>query len=470
MKYLSLLFIAVLNLSASAVEKPNILWIFVEDLSPWMETYGDEVNAGKTPTLTAMSKNGVQFSRCFVPAPVCSSCRSAMITGVYQTTTGTHHHRSARDVKAPIYLPKGVKTLPQIFKANGYATFNQGKDDYNFTYDRSEHYTIGNPKKVRSLNQGIKGKGSWSEVPKGMPWFGQIQLKGGKANTKDLEDKVNPSTIKVPPYFPNEAMFREGWARHYDAVRVTDVDVKKIMDGLKKDGLLENTIVFFFSDHGSNSSLRHKQFCYEGGVHVPLIISGPGVAKNVERKEMISALDISATTLAMAGIELPGYLHGQDLFGKDYKQRDHVVSARDRCDFTYDRIRTVRTERYRYLKNFLTDRILLQSQYRDGQAVSKRLHELHKSGELGEIPEWAFFGKRPAEELYDLEKDPHQVNNLATDLAFAEELKKHRDLLNAWIKETGDQGEELESEAQRRATYKRWKERCVNPEYDFLKK
>lgn len=460
---------AILNISVRAAEKPNILWIFVEDLSPWMETYGDEVNAGKTPTLTAMSKNGVQFSRCYVPAPVCSACRSAMLTGVYQTTTGAHHHRSSRTAEAPIHFPKGIKTLPQIFKENGYATFNKGKDDYNFAYKRAEHYTIGNLKSKSGGYTG-KGNGSWTDVPKGMPWFGQIQLRGGKANTKKLKDKVDPSSMKVPPYFPNEEMFRKEWAHHYDTVRVTDVDVKKIMGGLKQDGLLENTIVFFFSDHGNNHSLRHKQFCYEGGVHVPLIISGPGVEKNRVRKEMISALDISATSLAMAGIDLPEYLHGKDLFAKDYQPRDHVISARDRCDYTIDRIRTVRTEKYRYLKNFLTDRVLMQPQYRDIQAPTKRLRELHKSGKLGKIPEWAFFGKRPAEELYDLEKDPHQVNNLAADPAYKVELKKHRDLLNSWIKETGDKGEQPESEEQLRATYKRWGNKCVNPEYDFLKK
>ena len=469
MKLLSILFLAVFHLSASAAEKPNILWVFVEDLSPWMETYGDEVNAGKTPALTAMSKNGVQFSRCFVPAPVCSACRSAMLTGVYQTTTGTHHHRSARTKEAPIYLPKGIKTLPQIFKENGYATFNKGKDDYNFTYKRGDHYTVGNVRQKQRGSAGKKGNSPWRDVPEGTPWFGQIQLRGGKANTKKLTDKVDPSKMKVPPYFPDEEMFRAEWAHHYDTVRVTDMDMKKIMDGLKKDGLLENTIVFFFSDHGNNHSLRHKQFCYEGGVHVPLIISGPGIDKNVERREMISALDISATTLALAGLELPKYLHGQDLFAKDYKQRDHVISARDRCDYTIDRIRTVRTEKYRYIKNFLTDRILLQPQYRDGQKPTKRLRELHASGELGKIPEWAFFGKRPAEELYDLEKDPHQVNNLAGDPAFAEELKKHRDLLNTWIKDTGDKGEQPEAEDQLRATFKRWGKRCVNPEFDVFK-
>ncbi len=464
MKYVTTLLIAIITLSVRAADRPNILWIFVEDLSPWMESYGDDVNAGKTPTLTKMSEDGVRFSRCFVPAPVCSACRSAMITGVYQTTTGFHHHRSARLVEAPIHLPEGIKTLPQIFKENGYATFNRGKDDYNFTYKRSEHYTVGS-----KIGHAINGKGSWTDVPEGMPWFGQIQLKGGKAKTTKMNDKVDPSKVTLPPYYPDEEIFRKEWAHHYDTVRFTDNDVKNIMDELKADGELENTVVFFFSDHGNNFSLRHKQFCYEGGLHVPLIITGPNVAKNTVRDEMISALDISATTLALADIELPTYLDGHNLFAKDYQKRDYVISARDRCDYTIDRIRTVRTEKYRYIKNFLTDRILLQPQYRDKKQSTILLRKLHESGKLGAIPEWAFFGERPAEELYDLEKDPHEVNNLAEDPAFSAELVRHRELLNTWIKETGDKGEEPESEAQLRAAYKRWGAKCVNPEFDFIK-
>lgn len=394
-----------------------------------------------------------------------------MITGVFQTTTGTHQHRSSRTEESEIYLPKNIKTLPQIFREHGYETFNKGKDDYNFVYQRDEHYSVKNPKPKSGKKNRFStkvGKADWTGVPKGKPWFGQIQLQGGKTGTKGLKDKVDPATMKVPPYFPDEKMFREGWAHHYNTVRVTDGHVQNIMRRLKDDGLLENTIVFFFSDHGNNHSLRHKQFCYEGGVHVPLIISGPGIPEKAVRQEMISALDISATTLALAGIELPDYLHGQDLFAEDYKKRDHVVSARDRCDYTIDRIRTVRTEKFRYIKNFLTDRVLLQPQYRDNRAPTKRLRELHASGKLGKIPDWAFFGKRPSEELYDMEKDPHQVNNLATDPKYVAELKRHRDILNTWIKETGDKGEQPESRKNLRAVYKRWGDKCVNPEFDVF--
>lgn len=450
---------------AQEAKKKNILWIYVEDLSPWLSAYGFEVNAGKTPTLDNMIENGTRFSRCYVPAPVCSACRSAMITGVYQTTTGTHQHRSSRTPESAIQLPKGIKTLPQLFIENGYATFNRGKDDYNFIYDRKKHYDVQKIEKGKK-----KDKAGWADVPEGKPWFGQIQLQGGKSNTRKFKDKVDPSTMKVPPYFPDEELFREKWAHHYDTMRVTDKDVSSIMQRLKDDGLLDNTVVFFFSDHGNNTSLRHKQFCYEGGVHVPLVISGPGIDKKVVRDELVSGLDISVTTLALAGIELPQYLHGKDLFAKDYKARDHVISARDRCDYTIDRIRTVRTEKYRYIKNFMTDRILLQPQYRDNRPTPKRLRELHAKGELGEIPEWAFFGKRPAEELYDMEKDPDQVKNLAGDPAFAEELKKHRTLLETWITETGDKGEMPESAAGLRPIFNQWGKACVNPEFDQFKK
>ena len=230
MKCLLVLLLTLVSLPASAADKPNILWIFCEDLSPWMESYGFPVNAGKTPTLDKLSKDGIRFSRCYVPAPVCSACRSAMITGVYQTTTGTHQHRSSRSPEAAIQLPAGIKTLPQIFIEHGYATFNKGKDDYNFVYNRKEHYSTDTqkPKPGKKGFYGKKGQADWTAVPKGQPWFGQIQLGGGKTNTRKLTDKVDPSTMKVPPYFPNEEIFRQEWAHHYETVRVTDGHVKEI--------------------------------------------------------------------------------------------------------------------------------------------------------------------------------------------------------------------------------------------------
>lgn len=458
------LLLAGLSLTASAATrpKPNILWIFIEDMSAWIDCYGDSVNQGKTPNIDALASRGVRFTRCYVPCPVCSPCRSAMITGAYQTTTGLHNHRSSRTPAGAIQLPQGVTTVPQLFRKNGYETFNAGKDDYNFVYRRSDLYSLA--LKKRDLT-------AWRKVPKNKPWFGQIQLAGGKSNPRKWKDKVDPASVTPPPYFPNNELFRKWHAHHYNTVRQTDADTKQILADLAADGLLEKTIVFWFTDHGNNHSVRAKQFCTEAGTHVPFIVAGPDHRlKRAERTELVSTLDISATSLALAGIEIPAYFDGVDLFARDHKPRDHVISARDRCDYTIDRIRAVRTSRFRYIRNFLTDRPLLQPQYRDNRDYVKYLRRGHAEGSLPKITEQIFFGPRPSEELYDLAKDPHEINNLATRSEWSDELKRHRRLLDDWIKETDDQGQYPESAAGLQEVLNQWKERCVNPEYEKVKK
>ncbi|NIP96735.1 MAG: sulfatase-like hydrolase/transferase, partial [Akkermansiaceae bacterium] len=199
-------------------------------------------------------------------------------------------------------------------------------DDYNFVYDRDELYSVSGKKRDLA---------AWREVAGDKPWFGQIQLAGGKSNTRKWQDKVNPAGVTPPPYFPNNALFRRWHAHHFDTVRQTDADTRTIMDNLKADGLLGNTVVFWFSDHGNNHSVRAKQFCTEIGTHVPLIILGPDerLAAGTVRTELISALDISATSLALAGLEIPPYFDGVDLFAAAFQPRRHVISARDRCDY-----------------------------------------------------------------------------------------------------------------------------------------
>lgn len=450
--------------------KPNILWVYVEDLSPWFDCYGDKVNTGKTPVTTQMAKEGALFTGCYMPSPTCSTTRSALITGTHQGTFGLHNHRSSRTEESAIYLPDHVKTLPELFQQAGYETFNFGKDDYNFSYTRRDLYTVGGKtaNKFGKFGQSSHGLRAWRDVPKGKPWFGQIQLHGGKGAGHKIKDRVTDQEVSLPPYFPNEPIFIKEWSAHYNCVRKTDIELGEILENLKQDGLLENTIVFFFSDHGSNRSLRHKQFCYEGGLHVPLIIRGKGVLKGT-RTDLVSGLDISATSLSMAGIPIADYMQGGDLFSEDYQIKDHIVSARDRCDYTVDQIRTVRTVRYRYLKNGKLDRPLLQPQYRDPRPPTMRLRELHKKGKLDEVVERAFFGARPAEELYDLEKDPHQIHNLAQDPEFAEILETHRQFLKNWIKETGDKGQHAESKESLKACLDRWQDKCVNPEFDALR-
>ena len=447
--------------------RPNILWLIAEDMNPWLSCYGTTLI--ETPTFDAMAADGVRFSRAYVTGPVCSACRSALITGTMQTTLGTHNHRSSRaNAKNPahrdlgmIHLPDGVKTLPELFQQAGYATFNQGKTDYNFVYDNKALYSVRNWKEART---------------QGKPWFGQIQLKGGKNGKAVLDDKtpVSPDQVTVPPYYPDHPDFREVIADHYACVLGTDLSVKRILDELRADGLLDDTIVFFFSDHGMPNGLRHKQFCYEGGIHIPLLIRWPGnfpvTRQGLVIDDLVSSIDISVTSMALAGLPIPDHMEGRDVFANDYKPREYVISARDRCDYTIEHIRAVTTRRFRYLRNFLADRPYLQPQYRDGRAVMKTWKRLYAEGKLT-AEAAAFAGdKRPAEELYDLQKDPHEVRNLADDPEYSVELRRHRNILKEWMKETDDKGQYPESTEGLLQVMYRWGDKCVNPEYEAVRR
>ncbi|MFC4992193.1 sulfatase [Rubritalea tangerina] len=477
---------------AHAAQRPNILWIFSEDLSPYFGCYGNSVNRGHTPTVDQMAKNGVLFTRTFMPAPVCSAARSAIITGVFQTTTGTHQHRSSRHapgvVPPPlrIHLPKGMKTIPEHFRDAGYFTFNSGKDDYNFHYDRRALYSVGTKENYEVGMNGWQGnfarhstsitKDTWNARPdKKQPWFGQIMLWGGKAGHKHVRkgDKLAAEAVPLPPYFPNTKAHRSAWTLHHNAARGADHQVEQILQQLKSDGELDNTIVFFFSDHGNNQSLRGKQFCYEDGLHVPLIILGnhPSIRPGTTRSECISGLDIPATSLALAGIPLPKYLDGSNLLDPNYAPKKWIISARDRCDYTIDRIRSVRSDKFRYIRNYFPERPLLQAQYRDNAPTVKDLKNLHASGKLSKNLSELWFGTRPSEELYDIAKDPHQMHNLASNPQYQTTLTQHRDALNQWINSSGDKGQSPEDPKQLKATFDLWKNKPIfknaqtNPEY-----
>lgn len=479
-------------------KKPNILWIIAEDLSPFMGCYGDSINAGHTPVIDKLAKDGILFTRAYATAPVCSASRSALITGVMQTTTGTHNHRSSRTtdgVVVPeelrINLPEDMKTIPELMKDAGYFVFNSGKDDYNFHYDRNLLYEVGTKEDYKSGMNGWQGNIAidymtvtnhvWSSRKnKDQPWFGQVQIMGGKKDAKYVRDgeKLADNDVPLPPYFPDIPSQRKAWTEHYNANRGSDVTVEKILKQLKADGELENTIIFFFSDHGSNSSLRHKQFCYEGGMLVPLMIKGnhPAIQEGTVSSNLVSLLDVSATTLAMGGVPLPKYLDGQDLFANNYKAPKYMVGARDRCDYTIDRIRTVVSKDFRYIRNYFPERPMLQAGYRDNKPIVKDFKKLHVEGNLTPYQEEHWFGLRPKEELYNLKEDPHQMHNLAEDSEYAAILLEHRNELESWIERTDDKGQYKEDAKQLKATYDLWKDRPrfrdakINPEYNQFKK
>ncbi len=452
--------------------RPNIVWIFVEDMNGWMGCYGDDTVP--TPNIDRLAARGVKFDRAYMPAGVCSATRSAIALGAMQTSLGVHNHRSSRN-RVPgevIHLPAGVATVYETMRANGYFVYNGGgKNDFNFVWDIDKLYDFD------GRRIGFQGP-LWNKRKPGQPFFAQIQLKGGKnngnfkGNNKAVGRNAAPDTdsdkVTVPPYYPDHPIIRRELAHHYDCIRQTDNEVGEIMAALEKDKLLDNTIVFFWTDHGMRLP-RHKQWLYEGGVRVPLVVAGPGVAKGAVRGDLVSGIDITVTSLARAGIKTPSHMEGRDFFATGHKPRSYVISARDRCDYTIERVRAVTTKRFKYLRNFLTDRPFMQPQYRDGRDYIEIGRQLNAAGKLNTSQAFKWSKKRVPEELYDLENDPHEINNLAGDPEFADALKKHQKILADWIKTTDDQGQYPESDEGLRGVLTRWSKEAVNPEYDRVR-
>ena len=464
-----LLFIAVAATGAA----PNILWIYVDDMSDWMGCYG--YTSVPTPHIDSLAEGGVRFENAYMPAPVCSATRSAIITGTMQTTHGLHQHRTM--IKNP--LPETILTVPELFRQAGYTTFNEAKEDYNFTRDRDLMYSP--DFKRPTFKSHMAGRNvSWLEQLKDHKFFGQIQLKGGKfegetGSKYPMPSRVKQADIEVPPYYPDTPVMRNAIARHYEQIAETDEQVGAIIDGLKQYDLWENTAVFFFTDHGCPLP-RSKQFLYEDGTKVPLIVHWPAgkaqlAKRGTVRADLVSGIDITTSSLGLADIAIPDFMEGQDVFSPDFIARDYVISARDRCGIAVDRIRAVRTEKFRYIRNYQTDRPFYQAQYRDGFASIKNLRELHAANQLSPLQaSYHEAAKRSAEELYDLEKDPHQTVNLAGNPEYAKILKQHQRSLATWQEETGDQGDQPESRESLEKVYKVAKGKAPAPEFDFLRK
>lgn len=460
---------SVTNNEPSSHIRPNILWICVEDMSPLFGCYGA---ISRTPVIDELGRNGVVFQRAFATTAVCSPSRTALITGMMPTSIGTHNHRSYVNDSCWIHLPDGIRTLPQFFQDAKYFTFNQhydgypGKEDYNFIYNRDELY--GTVPEILPADSSF-----WQAITSRQPFFGQIQLMGGKVDVPTWDSTFNVEEMKMLPYYPSTPFFTKMYAEHHMQAQRTDAEVGKIIEALKANGLLQNTVIFFFSDHGWKDGIRHKQFCYDGGLHVPLIISwdaNPGViGAGHPRNDMVSLIDVTATSLSLASIPIPGYMEGWDLFAENFTPRKYVIGTRDRMDWTIDHIRTVRTDQYRYICNYMTDRPYLQPQYRDTHAFMIEIRKLYSEGKLDDIQSCFFSQTKPAEEFYDHKNDPHETINKINDPEYSEAIELHRKILNDWILETDDKGQYPETESALEAIYIKWGEKCVNPEYDNIK-
>jgi arylsulfatase A-like enzyme len=438
--------LVVMGTTAHAESRPNIVWIIVDDMSANFSCYGETTIA--TPNVDRLAREGTRFSRAFVTAPVCSASRSALITGLYQTTIGAQNHRSGRGVEK-IHLPDGVEPVPALFKREGYYTAiggplaqgqELGKTDYNFEWDPS-----------------VYDGNDWKGRKPGQPFFMQVQLHGGKYREakawpetvrRALGSATRAESVKLPPYYPKDPVILDDWARYLDAVRYTDQQVGDVIRRLESEGILDQTFIFFMTDHGI-SHARGKQFLYDEGIHVPLVIRGPGIARGKVRDDLVEHIDLAPTSLALARSAARTKMQGHDLFAFGAAPRDAVFAARDRCDETVDRIRGVRTERYKYIRNFYPDRPHLQpNRYKDGKAIVRRLRDLHEKGKLDPLQERLLFSPtRAREELYDLQSDPDELRNLAAELSYRTTLVELRGRLDRWIEETCDRARQPESPA-----------------------
>ena len=458
-------------------DKPNIVWIYLEDTAPLFGCYGAPLVV--TPNIDSLATKGMLFKNVFMPAPVCSASRSSIITGMMSTSFGAQNHHSSRTTESAIYLPEQAKTIPELFKDAGYFTFNNGKDDYNFVYDRKDLYDqeylyhpLYGKSGVRLDLVSLKGK---------EPFFGQIQMYGGKEifNSKFKDNVASPvdrSQIQLPPYLPHHPAIVEEYANHLDAIQITDQKVGGILDKLRENGLLKNTIVFFFSDHGMRLT-RNKQFLYDGGLQVPLIIADFREGKSKIQagsvnSDLMAGLDLGTTALALAEIPIPENMEGRDIFNNAIAPREYVISTRDRCDFTIDRIRSVRSNEFKYIRNFMTDRPYTQPTYMDFDRVEfvGVMKQLYAEGKLNEAQDRFMAAERPSEELYDINADPFELNNLAHNPQYSKVLEKYRSVLDQWVLETDDKGQYGEDEAGLQFMLGIWGKDCVNPEYDVLRK
>lgn len=426
-------------------QRPNILWLIAEDMGVELGCYG--ASGVETPHLDALAQAGVRYTRFYTTAPVCSASRSAFMTGMYQTSINAHNHRSHRD--DGYMLPSGVRLLTAWLADAGYYNVNLrklpescgfrgvGKTDWNF-----------------SVEGPVFDSDRWEDLASHQPFFAQLNFTETHRPFK-APQRTDPASVQLPPYYPDHPIARADWAAYLDSVMELDRKVGLVLEALRHSGLEQNTIVVFFADNGM-AHVRGKQFCYEEGLHVPLIIRWPdgfpppaGFTPGTVDDRLLAAIDLAPTMLQLAGVSRPAGMQGRNFLGPHSDPpRQYVFGARDRCDETVFRLRTVRDARYRYIRNFTPDRPFLQpNTYKErSYPMWNLLKELHAAGQLTPVQSVLCAPTMPPEELYDLETDPHQIHNLADSPEHAGVLARLRGALETWLQETGDAGAVLEPE------------------------
>jgi len=407
-------------------QPPNIVWIFADDYSAInFGAYGNILV--NTPNIDKLAAEGMVFDNGFVPSPICSPMRSSLITGMYPTSIDVHNHRShGPSNKIPYQtgytLPDPVVHLAELFNAGGYYTMVNDKGDYNFNMETTPWDTE-----------------DWDVAVKNQPFFAIREI---DKTTGAADFPLKPSEVEVPPYYADESEVRKVLAKTLNGIStVVDPVVEGFMAEIESAGIGENTIVFFFADHGKHG-FRAKQWLYDTGLKVPLIVWWRGnntyIKPGTRVPDVVSTVDLAATSLSLAGMPVPEYMDGVVFLGPKSEKRKYVAASRDRGDETFDRIRAIRTEDYKYIRNFYPE--LPYTQYNHYKFNSPKLYgnlnvmmDMHEQGTLDPIQDQFFQPVKPEEELYDVRADPWEINNLAQDPAHAKKLNEMRRYLAEWI-------------------------------------
>ncbi len=440
-----------MQVGSTAAMPPNIVWLTVEDMSPWIGPYGDRTVP--TPNLDRLAREGVVYDNAFATSPVCAPARSSLITGMFCTRIGTMQMRNGKPSEAAVAKnpaayrdipgyeglpPPFVRCFPEHLRAAGYYCTNNAKKDYQFQ----------NPVTVWDESS---SKAHWRNRAAAQPFFAVFNFMGthesqGFPKAERRPERVAPADVPLPPFYPDTPHVRDAVARTYNNIAAMDRWVGDRIQELNDADLLDTTIVMFFSDHGVGLP-RGKRSCFDTGLRVPLIVRYPdGNAAGSRDDRVVSFVDFGPTVLSLAGIDPDPRLDGTPLLGHYARERDdyrrgHAYANADRFDETYDRVRSVSDGRYRYTRHFVTGLpYLVRNAYREQLPMTADLYALEESGP--QRPEqWQFAAKqRPAEEFYDSKVDPWEVTNLVDAPEHRKRIDTLRDHLDAWIRDTGDLG------------------------------
>jgi len=442
-----------LAVAANAADRPNILVLMAEDMSPRVGAFGDPV--ASTPNIDRLAAAGVRFTNVFTTAGVCAPSRAAHITGMHQTAIGAQHMRTSshRPNEYRAVPPPEVKAYPELLRAAGYYTLTNGKLDYQFST-----YAAGSGPFTIWDYEGDEP--DWNGRAAGQPFYALInfgmthesrmfaknvvqQRERGWAQVTDLD------AIAVPPYYPDTAVVRRDIAQLYDNIHEMDRQVGEWLSRLEADGLAGDTIVIWTTDHGDGLP-RAKRELYDSGTRVPLVLRWPErwrpevIEPGAIDERLVSFVDFAPSVLRWAGVEPPTWLHGVPVLADPAARRDYVFASKDRLDEMPFRERSVRDGRYRYLYNYRSGEPGAKPlRYREQLALMQELHAWYDSGRMS-AQQAFWFEPRPEEELYDLAADPHEVNNLAGEPAYADVLDRMRGALAAWRARVPDSSDEPE--------------------------